>query len=208
MKNFRGRRTKILGLVAVLLALVGWMRWNPDPPSPPPDPVGVLSSPVPEFTFTDQKGKPYGFKDLKGKVWIADMIYTRCPGIASPMTANMVRLQERLKKEGLAVQLVSFSIDPLYDSPAVLERYGKNLRADFGNWKFLTTSSEPVMHRFLQTAFGSPISRKTEVGEEGEPLISHSSRFYLVDGRGKVISAYNGIQPDYGQIIRDVRSVQ
>lgn len=208
MKNFWGRRTKILGLVALLLVVVGWIRWNPDPPSYSSDSIGALSSPIPEFTFTDQQGKDYGLKDLKGRVWIADMIYTRCPNIGSPMTANMVRLQERLKKEDLTVQLVSFSLDPLYDSPAIMERYGKNMRVDFANWKFLTASSEPVMHRFLQTAFDSPILRKTEVGEEEEPVISHSSRFYLVDGRGKVMSAYNGIQPDYEQIIRDVRSMQ
>ncbi|WP_219914242.1 SCO family protein, partial [Bacillus paranthracis] len=41
------------------------------------------------FQFTNQDGKPFGTKDLKGKVWVADFMFTNCQTVCPPMTANM-----------------------------------------------------------------------------------------------------------------------
>ncbi|PTX60292.1 protein SCO1/2 [Melghirimyces profundicolus] len=193
--------------MAAVLTLYGWLDWDRETLDPGPDAIGVNSSPIPVFTYTDQNGKPFGTKELKGTVWMANLIYTRCPDTAPPMTANMARLRDRLKETGLNVKLVSFSVDPLHDTPDVLKRYAHNLRTDSGNWHFLTDDSEPEFHRFLKTAFGTPVQPQ-DIPGEGPPVIGHSTRFYLVNGHGKVMSSYDGLRPDYDQILRDVHSLQ
>ncbi|SMO72328.1 SCO family protein [Melghirimyces algeriensis] len=203
-------RGKILTIVAAtaLLMVYGGLDWGNKPLHPHPDSIGVNSAPIPEFTYIDQNGVSFGTEDLKGSIWLADIIYTRCPDVASPMTANKVRLQKRLQKENLDVKLVSFSADPLFDSPSRLRQYGNHLHVDFSNWHFLTHNSEPQLHRFLKAAFGDPVQREGFPSEESPPQISHSTRFYLIDQDGKVMSHYNGLQPDYDQIIRDIRTLQ
>ncbi|MFC4076307.1 SCO family protein [Salinithrix halophila] len=206
MKDWKRKGLLLLVLSAVL---TGYWFWDGDKTvSPSPDSIGVNSLPLPDFTYRDQNGKPFGMEELKGKIWLADIIFTRCPDVCSPMTANMSRLQKKLAKSGLDVDIVSFSADPMYDTPPVLKRFGNNLRADFSNWRFLTHDSEPQMHQFLKTAFGVPIKRADPKNPDEPLVIRHSSRFYLIDDQGKVMAAYNGLQPDYAQVIRDIRSLQ
>ncbi|SFS78287.1 SCO family protein [Marininema halotolerans] len=199
-------------ILAALIVGVGWWNLGEEKNHALPsasDKIGANSLPVPEFSYHDQNGKAFGRKDVLGKVWIADMIFTRCPDVCSPMTANMSRLQKKLSESGLDdVQLVSFSVDPLYDTSPVLKRYGKNLHADFDNWSFLTHDSENQMERFLQTAFGATIVRKDPKETEGQLVINHSALFYLMDKEGKVMATYNAMQPDVERIINDVRSLQ
>ncbi|SDX39085.1 protein SCO1/2 [Marininema mesophilum] len=199
-------------IAVALVAGVGWWSWgNDEKPALPSasDKIGVNSLPVPQFIYRDQDGKAFGMKELKGKVWLADMIFTRCPDICSPMTANMSRLQKKLRESGMKdVQLVSFSVDPLHDTSPVLKRYGKNLRADFKNWTFLTHDSEAQMERFLKMAFGSPIVRKESRSSDEPLVINHPARFYLMDKEGKIMAKYNAMQPDYQRIVEDVRSIQ
>lgn len=81
--------------------------------------------PVDDFTFTDQNGQSFGLSDLKGKVWVADFIFTNCETVCPPMTANMAKLQDMVKEEGLDVEFVSFSVDPEVDTPEKLKEYAK-----------------------------------------------------------------------------------
>src|SRR5574337_100997 len=97
-----------------------------------------MSEKVDDFQFTTQDNESLGLKDLEGQWWIADFIFTNCTTVCLPMTANMAELQSRMKDENLDVQLVSFSVDPDYDTPEVLKEYGERYQADFGNWSFLT----------------------------------------------------------------------
>ena len=95
--------------------------------------------PVADFAYTDQNGESFGLQDLKGKVWVADFIFTNCDDVCLPMTANMKKLQEEVEKEGIEnIQFVSFSVDPTVDTPEILTEYGKQFSADFNNWHFLT----------------------------------------------------------------------
>ncbi len=50
------------------------------------------------FQFTNQDGKKFGTKDLKGKVWVADFMFTNCQTVCPPMTANMAKLQKMAKR--------------------------------------------------------------------------------------------------------------
>ena len=73
---------------------------------------------VPTFQLTNQNGQPFGSAQLVGKIWIADFIYTTCPGPCPMISGRMSELQKPL--ENSDVHLVSFSVDPDKDTPAVL----------------------------------------------------------------------------------------
>ena len=76
---------------------------------------------VPAFEFTDQNGQPFGSPQLVGKIWIADFVYSTCPGPCPMISSRMGELQKPLRDTD--VKLVSFSVDPQHDTPAVLREY-------------------------------------------------------------------------------------
>src|SRR5699024_8131772 len=76
---------------------------------------------VEDFTFTNQDNEEVSLDDLKGKWWIADFIFTNCEDVCIPMTYNMQQLQMKLAEEGLDAELISFSVDPDFDTPEVLK---------------------------------------------------------------------------------------
>src|SRR6266516_4919599 len=80
---------------------------------------------VPSFQFVNQNGQPFGSAQLAGKIWIADFIYTTCPGPCPMISSRMNELQKPLEKTD--VHLVSFSVDPEKDTPDVLHRYAEKL---------------------------------------------------------------------------------
>src|SRR5436309_9123887 len=91
---------------------------------------------VPSFQFTNQNGQPFGSAQLAGKIWIADFIYTMCPGPCPMISSRMSELQKPLEKTD--VHLVSFSVDPAKDTPQVLRGYAEKLQAEPGRRDFLT----------------------------------------------------------------------
>src|SRR5207248_5490391 len=78
---------------------------------------------VPTFQFTNQNGQPFGSAQLTGKIWIADFVYTTCPGPCPMISGRMSELQKPLEKT--EVHLVSFSVDPEKDTPAILRSYAE-----------------------------------------------------------------------------------
>jgi len=82
---------------------------------------------VPPFQLIDQNNQPFGSAQLLGKIWIADFIYTTCPGPCPMISTRMSEMQKPLEKTD--VQLVSFSVDPEKDTPEVLRSYAEKLHA-------------------------------------------------------------------------------
>lgn len=83
---------------------------------------------ISKISITLIRRKPFSKSDLKGKVWIADFIFTSCETVCLPMTSNMTKLQQQLKDEGITdVEFVSFSVDPEIDKPDVLKSMVTNL---------------------------------------------------------------------------------
>ena len=135
---------------------------------------------VPEFALTDQNGEEVSTADLRGKIWIADFIFTRCAGPCPLMTARMLEMQKALVKTP-EVKLVSVTVDPAYDTPEVLKAYAEANFADPNRWKFLTGEKE-VIEKLVTEGFMQHLAE-----ENGEPV--HGTMFLLVDGQGMVRSA-------------------
>ena len=135
---------------------------------------------VPEFSLTDQNGQTVTSADLRGKIWIADFIFTRCAGPCPLMTARMLEMQKALVKTP-EVKLVSVTVDPEYDTPEVLKAYAEANFADPVRWKFLT-GDKVVIEKLVTEGFMQHLSE-----EGGEPV--HGTMFLIVDGNGMVRSA-------------------
>ncbi|HEU5140869.1 MAG TPA: SCO family protein [Bacillales bacterium] len=155
---------------------------------------------VEPFRYTDQNGKSFGMYDLKGDVWLADMIFTKCTTVCPVLTAHMANLQDKLASRGMNVSIVSFSIDPKRDTPKHLKAYGKKFNVDFSTWHFLTGYSPKEIKQFARTSFKSPITQYKDSDQ-----FAHSTSFFLVNGSGKVMAKYDGLEPPYDKIVKDVK---
>lgn len=152
------------------------------------------------FQFTNQDGKSFGTKDLKGKVWVADFMFTNCQTVCPPMTANMAKLQKMAKEEKLDVQFVSFSVDPDLDKPENLKAFIQKFTEDTSNWNLLTGYSLEDITKFAKDNFQSLVDKP----ENGQ--VMHGTSFYLIDQNGKVMKKYSGISnTPYEDIIRDMK---
>jgi len=141
---------------------------------------------VPEFTLINQDSKNFGSTDLRGKIWIADFVYSTCPGPCPMISSRMSELQKPLEKTD--VHLVSFTVDPVKDTPQVLRGYADKLQAEPGRWDFLT-GPQSTIYNLSRDGF------KLAVGEEkGVPV--HSTRMILVDRHGAIRGYYNAAEPD------------
>ena len=99
---------------------------------------------LPAFALTDQDGKRLGSAELRGKVWVAAFMFTRCPTICPRITRRMRELQVEAAARKLDVTLVSFSVDPEHDTPEVLREYARKYQAEPASWRFLTGDLEVV----------------------------------------------------------------
>ncbi|MDQ6808732.1 MAG: SCO family protein [Verrucomicrobiota bacterium] len=144
---------------------------------------------VPDFSFTNQDNRAFGSADLRGKIWIADFIYTTCPGPCPMISTRMGELEKPLQNTG--VQLVSFSVDPVKDTPQVLHGYAETLHADPKRWNFLT-GPRPAIYALIRDAFKLGVSDGSD--EAGQPV--HSTRVALVDRRGAIRGYYDATAAD------------
>ncbi|WHY75758.1 SCO family protein [Neobacillus sp. WH10] len=164
-----------------------------------------LNWPVKDFTATTQDNKQLGLKDLKGKVWISDFIFTSCVDVCPPMTSNMSKIQKMVKEEGLKdVEFVSFSVDPTVDTPEVLTRYANQFGVDFKNWTFLTGYSQAFIEEYAMKNFKTIVKKP----EEGNQVI-HQTFLYLVDQEGNIKKSYKGDRDvPFDDIINDIKTLQ
>ncbi|MCQ6560229.1 SCO family protein [Paenibacillus mendelii] len=152
----------------------------------------------------NQNGDPVSLSDLKGKVWIANFVFTYCATVCPTMTANMSMLQERLKSAGVEAELVSFSVDPERDDPEALKTYLTKFDADFSNWQVLTGYEFDEIKTFVLNSFKSVLVKDTSSDQ-----VIHGTSFFLVDPSGTVVAKYDGMQDTpYDKIIRDAKSLQ
>lgn len=144
---------------------------------------------LPDFSLTAvtvDGTSPFDAKALKGRVWVADFVYTRCAGPCPILTANMQGLQKRLPK---SVGLLSFTVDPDNDGPEALSAYARKFSADPQRWFFLT-GDKPELVRLVRDGFLLPVveNAAASVGER----YAHSTKFVLIDANAKIRGWYDG----------------
>ncbi len=153
---------------------------------------------VPAFKLTSQSGAAFDSRTLDGKVWVADFFFTSCPGPCPRMASQMHDVQERTR-DLADVRMVSFSVDPQTDTPTVLAFYSKRNHADNARWHFLT-GPQAELHQLSRNVF--------KLGDVDGSLM-HSTRFVLVDRKGRIRGYYSTEDGDNGvpRLIEDIRDL-
>jgi protein SCO1 len=141
-----------------------------------------------DFTLTRENGQTYGKKDLEGKVWVAAFMFTRCPTVCPRITQRMREVQSAAQKKGIPLTLVSFSVDPEYDTPQVLTQYAAAQNVDLANWRFLT-GDYALIQKTAEQGFKLALEGKADAAAEHYG-ISHGSHLVLVDGQARIRGYY------------------
>lgn len=177
-------------VVVVLLGLAIPVANQVRRPAAPPLPVlGTL----PDFRLTDQDGRAFGGAELRGYVWVAGFIFTRCPTICPAISARMARIQHRARGIEEGFRLVSFSVDPAYDTPERLAAYARRYKASPRMWKMLTGSIDSMkgtVEDGLKIAMGTP------AGDNDFASLFHGTHFVLVDRDLRIRGYYDSSAPD------------
>lgn len=159
---------------------------------------------VPAFALTERSGKTITNHDLAGKIWVADFIYTTCPGPCPLVTAGMAKLQDAVAHDP-QVQLVTFTVDPDTDTPPVLAKYADQFGADPNRWWFLTGPKKPL-YDLIQNGFLQAVQDNSgQPPQEGQYKVTHSTYLVLIDGDGNMRGFYDGTGPDgRADLLRDI----
>jgi len=172
---------------------------RPNPPLP-------VYSIVPDFALTNQAGRVVSRDDLRGRVWVADIIYTRCLGPCANLTLKMSRLQAALPADA-PVKLISLTADPEFDTPEVLKRYGEKFGASGERWQFLT-GKKPDLYRLATKGLLLVVEEtKPELRESENDLFVHSTRFVVVDKQARIRASFDRAEPSSSQKILETIQV-
>jgi protein SCO1 len=136
---------------------------------------------VPDFTLIDHRGRPMALSSLRGKAVVLSFIYTRCPmpKLCPLVTRNLRELQHNLSPEQRArTHLLAVTMDPAYDTPEILERYGRQFGLDLDHASLLTGPVRDVA--LLGSFFGN------EFYNEQDGTITHKTRLVVIDPRGRL----------------------
>src|ERR1043165_3851229 len=151
-------------------------------------------SQLPEFPLTNQDGRAVSLTDLRGEVWVADIIFTQCAGPCPIMTQRMSELQAALPANG-AVKLVTLTTDPEFDRPEVLKRFAERFHANFDRWTFLTGTKENIARVAVDGMKLVAIEKKPQERETDRDLFIHSQLFVLVDKQGRLRGSVESYDP-------------
>jgi protein SCO1 len=143
----------------------------------------ILGS-IEPFKLTEHTNQPFESTALNGKVWVADFMFTTCPGPCPRMSSQMHQVQMAL--EGQGIQLVSFTVDPEHDTPEALAAYAQKFKASAGVWHFLTGDKADLNH-LAKDVFKLGVV---------DGSLEHSTRFVLVDRTGQIRGYYLTSEPN------------
>lgn len=157
---------------------------------------------VPDVKLFNQDGRPLSPKQFRGRALVVNFIYTRCPlpDQCPLLSANFARLNSAILADaGLRkhTHLLSVTLDPEYDQPAVLKAYGNTYAGGkFDNWDFAT--GDPAEVRRLAEFFGLIYKA------EGDQVI-HSLRTAVVTPEGKLLKVYRGNEWKPDEVLSDLK---
>jgi len=162
---------------------------------------------IPDWKLTDENGKAFLGKTLKGKIYVADFFFTRCETICPKMSTELTRVQDTFSAND-NIQFASFTVDPTHDTPEMLKEYAKKYDAKSGIWHFLTgTKSEiyplAVKGYYIPVADASEYDKAVKTPDE---TFIHSEKLILVDKEGHIRGFYDGTdKKDVDRLILEIR---
>ena len=137
---------------------------------------------VPNFRFLNQDSLWITNEDYLGKVYVVDFFFTTCPTICPVMTKNLVEIQNEFSGTD-NFGIASFTINPRYDTPSVLKKYGIRYGIANQDWNLLTGEQDSI-YELAREGFYI-LANEVENAPGG---FEHSGMFALVDKEGYIRS--------------------
>ena len=161
----------------------------------------VINHKIEDFVLVDENGLDFGSKNLKGKIHVANFIFTSCTHICPKMTTNMGVVEQQFQNDS-ELNLVSFTVTPWLDSPEVLKRYKKEFTQNSKNWHFLTGKKAEIYSIARRSYFA-----EEEIGFTKDSTdFLHTEHFLLIDDSLRIRGVYNGtLGLEMEQLINDIR---
>ena len=155
------------------------------------------------FTFVDQDSARVTNETFQGKIYVADFFFTSCRTICPIMKSQMLRVYEATR-EMPDVLILSHTIDPEYDTVALLRDFATRLGVQSQRWHFVTGVKDSI-YKIAQTSyFATALEDKTE--PDG---FIHSGAFLLIDRQGRIRGKYDGTKEDeVNRLIIDIKKLR
>lgn len=151
--------------------------------------VDTIYHRIPDFEFINQDSVKITQEFIKGKIYIADFFFTTCPTICPKMKTQMLRIYEKYKNNPNVI-LLSHSIDPRHDTPAVLKEFKSNLGIKSDSWQMVTGDKAKIFEIGQKSYMVSAADDPTQPGG-----VVHSGAFILVDKNRHIRGIYDGTVP-------------
>jgi protein SCO1/2 len=155
---------------------------------------------VPEYELISENGQRFGSKSLKGRVYLANFIFARCPSICPKMLSELEKVQKRIRGTGTKVAIVTFTVDPEYDNEKVLFDLARKHHANPFIWTFLTGPNKEDLFKLYRNGL------KVGVENNSKNLmdIAHTEKIVLVDSLGRIRGYYSFETNSINKLMIDV----
>ncbi|HWA34513.1 MAG TPA: SCO family protein [Cyclobacteriaceae bacterium] len=155
------------------------------------------------FEFVDQDSVVINNATFNGKIYVADFFFTSCRTICPIMKTQMLRVYEATA-DMPDVLILSHTIDPEYDTVALLHDFAKRLGVESKRWHFVTGKKDSI-YKIAQTSyFATAMEDKTE--PDG---FIHSGAFLLIDKQGRIRGKYDGTKEnDVDRLVEDIKRLR
>jgi protein SCO1 len=180
----------LVAVMAAIAAAYSWSRYDQAARSSGFPVIGQVES----FSLTNQLAQQVTLDDLGDGLWVANLIFTRCPGPCALMTRQMSELQ-RLLHPQWPVKLISLTADPEHDQPDILQPYASLHQAEPGRWHFLT-GEKGAVYELARKGLKLGVQENESEDVPLEEMFIHSTRFVLVDFQGRVRQTYEGTEQE------------
>lgn len=191
-------------LLTILVIVVAFARsrtnaYHPEGASSRPGQIDLRPiAQLPDFTLTNQDAHPVSLADLRGNVWVGDIVFTRCAGPCPVMTQRMSELQA-LFPPAAPVKLVTLTTDPEFDQPPQLKAFGERFKANFASWNFLTGTKAEIARVAADGMKLAAVEKNPAERESVQDLFIHSTLFVLVDKQGRLRGSIQSGDPQMKQ---------
>ena len=160
----------------------------------------------------NMQGQTSNLNDYLGdKYVVLSFIYTQCDDVNGCPLATYVssQVQNSLIDDSTLnneVRFISFSFDPVNDTPAVLRKYAENFIKQGFDWQFVTTASEIELNPILEK-YSQSILRDVDESGNAVGTISHILRVFLIDTEKQIRNIYSTSFLHADTIVNDIKTL-
>jgi protein SCO1/2 len=158
---------------------------------------------IADFKFVDQDSAVVTNETFADKIYVTDFFFTSCRTICPIMKTQMLRVYDSIKNDP-EVLILSHTIDPEYDTVALLRDFAERLGVKTEKWHFVTGNKDDI-YKIAQTSYFA-----TAMEDRSEPDgFIHSGAFLLIDKEQRIRGKYDGTkEEDVNRLMADIERLK